>query len=268
MSTTLKKACNTTAVKQAIKCAYEKNPGSNSPKWDLVKQYLPLLKSIVSRMILHFPSTIDKEDVYTMGLLGLISATQGFDEAQGYSFGAYAAIRIKGSLLDELRRIDWLPRSLRLKVKVFKEQVNALEQSLGRTASEEEICAALRLDKHAYQKLKNYSKPLICIPLEIGAGGSGGEEGDERYSLQEVLADITQENSREIFEKKEIRQILKEHLKTLPLATQKLFALYYVEGLRLAEIAKVFGVTESRVCQIHSEAIGRLRKQLIRSLKN
>ncbi len=250
-----------------LKETYKVDHPVKEPNWDLVKQYLPLLKSIVGRMALHFPSNYSRDDMYGVGLSGLIAAAQNFDPHCNDSFVAYAAIRIRGNLLDELRRIDWLPRSARLRVKLFRQAVSDLEQTLKRPATEQEICQKLQIDLESYKKLQNLSQPIVFLPLDIGCSVDG-DGNDENHSLQEILADLTESNSREILEKEELIVLIKEKLKELPKPTQKLLALYYLEDFRLSEIAKVFGVTESRICQIHTEAINRLRKKIIAELKH
>ncbi|MDR2396909.1 MAG: sigma-70 family RNA polymerase sigma factor [Puniceicoccales bacterium] len=240
--------------------------GLMEPDWDLVMRYLPLLKSMVGKVLLHCSTTTDRENIYTVGLLGLISATQTFKREAKCSFGSYASIRIKGALLDELRRLDWLPRGLRLKVKNFQHRVVQLEQKFGRPLSNEEICNYLHVDKTYGERIKRYAKPIVHVPLDIVHSAADNE--DENYSLQEVLADLSQDNGREIFEKKEIWQILRKCLKELPKFSQQLLSLYYVENLRLSEIAKVFHLSESRICQIHSEVIAKLRKKLFEYLKH
>jgi RNA polymerase sigma factor for flagellar operon FliA len=239
--------------------------GLMEPDWDLVIRYLPLLKSMVGKVLLHCSTTTDRENIYTVGLLGLISATQTFKREARCSFGAYASIRIKGALLDELRRLDWLPRGLRLKVKDFQHKVVQLEQKFGRPLSNEEICNYLHVDKTYGERIKRYAKPIVYVPLDIVHSAVSDEE--DNYSLQEVLADLSQDNGREIFEKKEMQQILRKCLKELPKFSQQLLSLYYVENLRLSEIAKVFQLSESRICQIHSEVITKLRKKLFEYLK-
>ncbi|MDR0755831.1 MAG: FliA/WhiG family RNA polymerase sigma factor [Puniceicoccales bacterium] len=239
--------------------------GLMEPDWDLVMRYLPLLKSMVGKVLLHCSTVTDRENIYTVGLLGLISATQTFKREARCSFGSYASIRIKGALLDELRRLDWLPRGLRLKVKNFQHKVVQLEQKFGRPLSNEEICNYLHVDKTYGERIKRYAKPIVYVPLDIVHSAVGDEE--DKYSLQEVLADLSQDNGREIFEKKEMRQILRKCLRELPKFSQQLLSLYYVENLRLSEIAKVFQLSESRICQMHSQVIAKLRKKLSEFLK-
>lgn len=238
-----------------------------TPDWDLVRQHLPLLKSIVSKMSINFPNYTDKEGFYTIGLLALISSSQTYSKCQNATFGTYAGIRIKGALLDELRRMDWLSRANRTQVRAFKQQLNHMEQTLGRPLSEEEICNYLHLTPRQLSRLRNYNKPYVFIPLDLHYKNDNEVSGDHPYSLEEKLADINQKTGRELCEQNEIKSILKQLLKQLPKLTQQILALHYAEGLYLAEIARIFDLSESRVCQIHADAIVKLRKRLSHALK-
>lgn len=236
-----------------------------SPNWELVRQYLPLLKSIVGKMLINFPQDIDKEGIYTIGLLGLISASQTYNPTSQSKFGAYAGIRIKGALLDEMRRLDWLPRTTRVQIKMFKQKVTQREQALGRPLSDEEICNYLHVSPKKLSFLRHLSKPYTFVPLDLNYELSNNE-GDKTATLEEKIADLTQHNGREICEKNEIKTLLKDFLFELPKLTQQILALHYSEGLCLSEIAIVFKLSESRVCQIHANALTKLRKQILNSL--
>lgn len=236
-----------------------------SPDWDLVRQYLPLLKSIVSKMLINFPQGVDREGIYTIGLLGLISASQTYQRSTQAKFGAYASIRIKGALLDELRRMDWLPRTTRIQVRTFKQKVAQREQALGRSLSDEEICNYLHISPKKLSFLKHSSKPYVFIPLDLNYE-SGNNDGDKMASLEEKIADLTQHTGREVCEKNEVKSLLKTFLLELPKLTQQILALHYSDGLCLSEIAIVFELSESRVCQIHADAITKLRKRILTTL--
>lgn len=239
-----------------------------APDWNLVRQYLPLLKSIVSKMIINFPPTTDRESVYTIGLLGLISASQTYQTVHNCGFGTYAGIRIKGALLDELRRLDWLPRTLRTRLKDFKQKLAKCESKLGRNLSDEEICNYLHINLKELCQIKELSKPFVFIPLELNYENINSENNENLFSLEEKIADTTQQTGLEICEKNEIKQMLKTYLAELPKTTQQLLALHYNEGLCLSEIAMAFNLSESRVCQMHADAIVKLRNKLLKSLKD
>ena len=237
-----------------------------SPNWELVRQYLPLLKSIVGKMLINFPLDVDKEGIYSIGLLGLIAASQTYDPNSQTKFGAYAGIRIKGALLDEMRRLDWLPRTTRVQVKIFKQKVAQRELALGRSLSDEEICNYLHISPKKLSALRHLSKPYTFIPLDLNYE-SCGNDTDKTASLEEKIADLSQRNGREICEKNEVRTILKDYLAEFPKLTQQILALHYNDGLCLSEIAVVLKLSESRVCQLHADALTRLRKRILTTLK-
>lgn len=250
--------CN--PLHKQINSVYKQKESNSKPNWELVKQYLPLLKSIVCRMLLSFPENIDRENIYTIGLLGLISASQTYKQSGTNQFATYASIRIRGTLIDELRRMDWLPRSLRLRIRKIQDQVEQLKNKFGPNLSQEEICNYLHITPQEYSKIQHYSKPVAYIPLDVVP--QKATEEDEIYSLQDILADLNQENSRDVAERKEIHRALRIYLQELPRETQQIFALYYIEGLRLIEIARALQISESRICQIHAQGIEYLRKKL------
>lgn len=235
---------------------------STSPRWDLVKQYLPLVKSLTGRMRIYFPNHIDIEDIYSVGLSGLITATQKYDEDKYPSFGAYASIRVRGALLDELRRLDWMTREQRNQAKTYQKSVNELEQKLQRAVTDEDIQNELNLSKIDHQRIKEKARPIHLIPLDMPVG----DEGNNNQSLHDVLSDINQSNAREITEKLELVDILKERMKELPDIQRKILGMYYFKGMRLAEIAAVLDLTESRICQIHAKVVRELKDFLSQHL--
>lgn len=236
------------------------------PDWDLVKQYLPLLKSIVNKVLMNTPPNIDRENFYTLGLLGLISASKTFNKINYNAFGKYAAIKIRGALLDELRHLDWLSRGLRKKMKIFKPKVEALQQKLGRPPLDEEICNYLHLSKKEVKKLKPLLTPQLFIPIETVSEHSDKKQEQKSFHLSEKLADVNQVTSREICERNEIKALLMTYLQEMPKIVQQIFALHYVEGLFFSEISKVFNLSESRVCQLHTETLLKLRRKLQKQL--
>jgi RNA polymerase sigma factor for flagellar operon FliA len=227
----------------------------DSIRWHLVEQYLPLLKSIVGRMRIYFPSHVDTDDLYSLGITGLITAVKRYDVSKAPSFGSYAALRIRGALLDELRRIDWLPRSHRAQVKRLRVVLNELEQRLRRPAREEEIAEAMGMSLKEYLRLTDMIRPLTFVSLD---GGSNAE-CLENSSIHECLSDATEDNGREHCEKRELIRLIRERLTALDEIPKKVLILYYYKGLLLSEIAEILNLTESRICQIHAQAIFGLR---------
>lgn len=226
--------------------------------WDLIEQYLPLVKGIVSRMGIYFNSHIDMEDIYSVGVAGLITAVQRFDPAKSKSFTAYAAMRIRGAILDELRRIDWMPRTVRASAKKLRKTIEELEHSLQRAATEVEIRKALGLDEGEYNKLLDQVRPLSFVAMD-DAFSHGGMEG---VSMHERISDVNELNAREKTENHEVVEMIRSRMGELPELHQKVISLYYFENLRLSEIAAIFKLSEARICQIHTQAVLSLRAYL------
>ena len=227
---------------------------------ELIERYLPLVRNVVDRIKLTLPPHIDADDLYSVGVTGLIAAVRKYDPDQGNTFAGYAATRIRGAILDELRRMDWCPRRARARARKMKEAINALEQKLGRAANSDEICTALELTPQEYAKWLEESRPVTFIAIDQNADG----EESEGASLHELLADESDVTGREKIEKQELLQLLTQRISELPDIPKKILAMYYFENMRLAEIAAVFSLTESRICQIHSQTIIGLRAYLAR----
>jgi RNA polymerase sigma factor for flagellar operon FliA len=230
------------------------NSGAIDEK-DLIERFLPLVRNVVDRIKLTLPQHIDADDLYSVGVMGLISAVRKYDPTQGNTFAGYAAMRIRGGILDELRRMDWCPRRTRARARKLKESINAVEQKLGRAATEDEICKELGLTRKEYAKWLDEVRPVTFVALDQHAEG----EESEGASLHELLADETNTTGRDNLEREELLKILSQTMSELPDIPRKILAMYYFEGMRLAEIAAVFGLTESRICQIHSQTILGLR---------
>jgi len=228
---------------------------------ELIERFLPLVRNVVDRIKLTLPAHIEADDLYSVGVTGLIAAVRKYDPVQGNTFASYAAMRIRGAVLDELRRMDWCPRRTRARARKLKEAINELEQKIGGTASEDEICEALGLSHKEYAKWLEEIRPVTFIALDQHADG----EESEGASLHELLADDTDKTGRDNMEKQELLQLLTQRMTDLPDIPRKILAMYYFENMRLAEIAAVFGLTESRICQIHSQTIIGLRAFLGRA---
>tara|TARA_A100001015_G_C14909831_1_gene679972 strand:- start:457 stop:1260 length:804 start_codon:yes stop_codon:yes gene_type:complete len=220
-------------------------------KW--IEDYLPLVKSIVSRLRHHFPDHYDSEDMYGIGAKALILSVNQYDPAKGKSFGNYAALRIKGSLLDELRKIDSLPRTNRAKARSLQLTVHNLEAELKRQPSEDEIIGELRISKGDYGKLLKETQPISFIPIDGYSENSG--QSEEGLPLSETISDPTEQNALEKTEGRERITLLRECIKDLPDQQKKILMLYYYEELRLSEIGQIFGLTEGRISQILSHTV-------------
>lgn len=228
---------------------------------DFIERHLPLVKTVVGRMRIYLPPHLEAEDLHSVGLTGLISAVRKYDPAQGHTFHGYAALCIRGAVLDELRRLDWMPRGLRAKAKQLRDTLASLESESGRAVTEEEAAAALGLGLHEYHLLLDEVRPVTFVSIDDDAN----EDGDG-ISLHETIADRNQPLPGDSLEHRELLEIVADHIQRLPDTQRKVLALYYYGGLRLAEIAVVFGVTESRISQIHTQAVIALRAFVRRAM--
>lgn len=241
--------------------AYQGVSTSAVDEKELIERYLPLVRNVVDRIKLNLPAHIEAEDLYSVGVTGLIAAVRKYDPEQGNTFAGYAATRIRGAILDELRRMDWCPRRTRARARRIKDAINALEQKLGRAATEEEVREELGLSAKDYAKWLEESRPVTFIAIDQLNSG----EESEGVSLHEILPDENDQTGRDRVEKQELLQLLTQRIGELPDIPRKILAMYYFENMRLAEIAAVFGLTESRICQIHSQTILGLRAYLGRA---
>ena len=221
----------------------------------LIERHLPLVRTTVDRMRVYLPAVLDMDDLYSVGFTGLLSAARKFDPAHGTPFPGFATLHIRGAVHDELRRMDWTPRTIRDKAKKFNAGLSGIEQRLGRPATQAEVCAEMAISPGDYEALLDEIKPASFVPLD----GEAYSEDSDDVSLHDILADETQKSGRDELEKKELVQLVIAQLQKLPDVPKKVLAMYYFEGMRLAEIAAVFGVTEGRISQIHTQAVLGLR---------
>ena len=221
----------------------------------LVEQHLPLAKTTVDRMRIYLPPTLDIEDLYSVAVTGLMTAARKFDPTRNTTFPGFAALHIRGAVHDELRRMDWLPRSLRDKSKQFQQSIAALEQKLGRPPYEGEICAALSLTPAEYDSLLDELKPASFVPLD----GEAYSEDSDAIALHEIIPDEGQPDALSELENKDMVQVVVARLQQLPDMQKKVLAMYYFEEMRLSEIAAALDLTEGRISQIHTQAVQGLR---------
>lgn len=226
----------------------------------LVEQYLPLVKTVVGRLAMTLPSHVDIEDLYSAGLVGLLNAMRNFDQRNGTSFETYARLRIRGSVFDELRKMDWVPRSVHDKARKIQAAMGALEQEKGRAPTEVEMAKALNLSLDDYQQWMKDVRPATFICLDAAAS-TDTDDGPAQY---ESVADPSSVDPVEQTERREMTRLIADRLEQLPEMQRKVLALYYFEDMRLREIAEAFGLTESRICQIHSQAILAIKSYLRR----
>jgi RNA polymerase sigma factor FliA len=225
---------------------------------ELIEKHMPLVRMVVGRLQMTLPSHVDVEDLNSAGLLGLLDAIRNYNPRLGSSFESYARVRIRGSILDELRRMDWVPRSVHRKARRVQLAIQELEQRKHRTPTPAELAAELNLTLAEYHQLLDEIRPASFICLDAAVS----PETEDSPSHYEALADPSQEDPLEGVARREMATQLAELINELPAAQRKVLALYYYEDMRLREIAEVFGLTESRICQIHAQAVMTLKAQL------
>ena len=216
----------------------------------LVLQYAPLVKYVAGRLAIMLPRVMDSDDVISSGVLGLIEAIDRYDPTTGVKFETYAIPRIRGAILDSLRALDWVPRSVRSRSRSVQDAIASLEHELGRTPTDDEIASALKIT----------TAELEQWLADIAAGSVG--------PLDHVAMDSApSENTTELqpghaLEQQELRDAMRSEITRLPEREQAVLILYYEDGLTLAEIGEALGVTESRISQIHTKAVLQLRSRL------
>jgi RNA polymerase sigma factor FliA len=227
----------------------------------LVEQYLPLVRTILGRLAMTLPDHVDENDLNSAGLVGLLQALRNYDPASGNAFETYARVRIRGAMLDELRRMDWVPRTIHEKARNLQRAMAELEQKLGRTPTEDQMAKALEISSKEYAALLDEIRPATFVCLDATPTCA---EGGEACNLYDVVADPNAKSPVDEVSRRELKHVVLERLRQLPEMQRKVLALYYGEDLHLREIAEVFGLTESRICQIHSQAILSIRSYLQR----
>lgn len=217
----------------------------------IVEQYLPLVRTVVGRLAMTLPAHAATEDLYSAGLVGLLNAVRRFNPTTGVLFETYARVRIRGAVFDELRRLDWVPRSVHDKARKVEEVMRKLEQEKGEIPTNVEMARALDMKEEDYEQLLTEIRPATFVCLD--SVRSAEQEGEA--TQHEAVADAGQPDPGNTTARRELAEIIARRLEHLPEMQRKVLALYYFEDLRLREIAEVFGVTESRISQIHAAAI-------------
>jgi RNA polymerase sigma factor for flagellar operon FliA len=221
----------------------------------LVQEYLPLVRTVAGRLAMTLPAHVSAKDLFSAGLVGLLQAIRSFSPRGGASFETFARFRIRGAVLDELRRLDWVPRSVHEKARKIHQAVAELEQRLGYAPSELELVQALGLTLDQYRLWSTEVQPVSFLRPDL-APRDGSRDGTTPH---ERIADESQEDPCETVSRSELKQLVAQRIGQLPEPQRKVLVLYYFKGVRLRDIAEAFGVTEARISQIHSQAIQAIR---------
>jgi RNA polymerase sigma factor for flagellar operon FliA len=233
-------------------------PAVTYNKEDLLKRFAPLVRHVVERVAATLPRNVDHEDLYSAGVLGLLDAHAKFDTRKGVKFETYAVWRIKGAVLDQLRALDWASRSMRRKARNLDGVTRRLDQKLGRAASEEEVARELKMSREDFYRLLDHVRGAVLVSLDEARSNDGEDQG----TLADHLADPTSVDLEARLEDDQTRRMLLRTIDLLPEQERLVVALYYYEHLTLKEIGRTLGISESRVSQVHTRAMARLKLRL------
>ncbi len=222
-----------------------------------VDQYIPLVRRLAHHLIAKLPASVQIDDLIQAGLIGLMDAITRFEEGQGAQFETYASQRIRGSMLDELRSADWMPRGVRQAQRKIETATLKAEQKLGRSASEKEIADVMGVSLDEYQEMLFDSRGASLVFYDDYA-----DDGDGEGYLDRQIGCDEEANPLEMLGDQRFRENLIQAIEDLPEREKMLMGLYYEQELNFREIAAVLGVTESRVCQLHTQAVSRLKAKL------
>jgi len=225
----------------------------------LIIEYMPLVKYVAGRLAVGLPASVQIEDLIGSGTLGLMSAIDRYDPGRDNKFSTFAISRIRGAMLDELRAMDWVPRSVRRKARQLEDAHQRLERKLGRPAHDDEIAGALEIDLRDYHHLLEDVRGATLLSLNEHCSGGGDDSPNQ---VHDTVPDKALVDPIAILEVQKMRNVLDGSLDSLPDRERLVLILYYYEEMTLKEIGAILGVSESRVSQIHTKAIGRLRARL------
>ena len=239
---------------------YKEEPSKLTPqqKDKLIMEYAPLIKFIAQKIAVRLPSNIELDDLISSGVIGLMDAIEKYDPSRDNKFKTYAEFRIRGSILDELRAQDWVPRSVRDKAKLLDRTIGELETELGRSPEDEEVAAKLGLNMEEFYDLVNQVRPVSVLSIDEQATFSSVD----KKSILSILEGAKLNNPFNQLNSKSVKEVVTRAIDELPERQRLVLSLYYYEDLNLKEIGKVLRVTESRVSQLHAQAVSRLRAKL------
>jgi RNA polymerase sigma factor for flagellar operon FliA len=259
---TVRASTATTKKLALVAATTKKTPPVTYCKDDLLKRFAPLVRHVVERVAAGLPKNVDHEDLYSAGVLGLLDAHAKFDTGKGVKFETYAVWRIKGAVLDQLRALDWVSRSMRRKARNLDGVTRKLDQKLGRAASEEEVAKEMEMSRSEFYRLLDHVRGAVLVSLDESRSG----EEQEPSTLADQLADPDAPDFEARLEDEQTRNVILTTLNHLPEQERLVVALYYYEHLTLKEIGRAMGISESRVSQVHTRAVGRLRLRLNKTL--
>ncbi len=226
---------------------------------ELIIKYAPLIKYVAGRLAMKLPPNVDVNDLISAGVMGLIDAINRFDPSRNIQFKTFAEFRIRGAMLDELRSLDWVPRSVRKKATLIEKAYLELEQKLGRPAEDDEVAEALGVTLDEFYKMLEETKNVSFVDIENIKRKIPDLNEEDIFDL---IEDPNQPDPFDECELKELRDTLAEAIDELPEKEKLVLSLYYYEGLTMREIGEILGYTESRISQLHSKALARLRGKL------
>ena len=227
-------------------------------KDNLLTRFAPLVRHVVERIATTLPRNVDHEDLYSAGVLGLLDAHAKFDAHKGVKFETYAVWRIKGAVLDQLRALDWASRSMRRKARNLDGVTRQLDQRLGRAASDEEVAKEMRMSREDFYRMLDQVRGAVLVSLDEARSG----DEQEPTTLADHLPDPNGIDLQEKLAEEEDKLLLLRLLDQLPEQERVVVALYYYEHMTLKEIGRALGISESRVSQVHTRAMSRLRLRL------
>lgn len=237
-----------------------KSTGSPRARDELIVHYAPLVKYVAARVAIGLPNNVDQEDLASSGILGLMEAVNKFEPDRGFKFESYAAARIRGAIIDDLRSLDWVPRSVRSQARKVEEALSKLQEKLGRTPTDEEVAEEMGV---TVRKLRSiYSKVSTIMFVSLDRLLSVGDKGDSGMSLVDTLVDTKAEDPAAAVEEREMKQFLVKAIAGLPERERTAITLYYYEGLSLAEISQVVGVSQARISQMNAKSVMTFRTLL------
>lgn len=254
----------TMAKNAALVKKYKEEPRriETTEKDRLILEYSPLIKFIAQKIAVRLPSNIELDDLISSGVIGLMDAIDKYDPNRDNKFKTYAEFRIRGAILDELRAQDWVPRSIRDKAKLLDRTMVNLEAELGRVPADEEVAKALNVNIEEFHELLNQVRPVSLLSIDESQTFSNVD----KKSILNILEGCKLNNPFNQLNVKTVKDIVTQAIEELPERQRLVLSLYYYEDLNLKEIGKVLRVTESRVSQLHAQAVSRLRNKLAQTL--